>query len=352
MEAMVLEAPGLPLKKMNLPIPVPQKNQVLVKVIACGICRTDLHIIDGDLKNPKLPLIPGHEIVGCVEMIGENSTGLLEGEIVGIPWLGFTCGECKYCLRHQENLCERALFTGYTMDGGFAQYVIAHSAYCFPIASNYANPEGAPLLCAGLIGYRSYGMIDSQAQKIGIYGFVAAAHILVQVAKYQGKSIFAFTRDGDFASQEFALRLGAMWAGGSSESAPEKLDAAIIFAPVGDLVPKALKDLDKGGVVVCGGIHMSDIPSFHYKDLWEERMIRSVANLTRQNAKDFLALASRLSIKTNVELYPLEKANEAIANLREGKIQGAAVLVMGQHFRCALHLQAPRIHFSPLSIIS
>jgi alcohol dehydrogenase, propanol-preferring len=328
MEAMVLEAPGRTLVKKSLPIPVPGADQVLVKVLACGICRTDLHIIDGDLKDPKLPLIPGHEIIGHIERLGEGSIALREGEIVGIPWLGFTCGQCKYCLKHQENLCERALFTGYTIDGGFAQYVVAYSAYCFPIASKYANPEGAPLLCAGLIGYRSYGMIDSHAQKIGIYVFGAAAHILVQVAKQQGKSIFAFTRDGDRPAQEFALHLGAKWAGGSSEKSPEKLDAAIIFAPVGNLIPKALRDLDKGGVVICGGIHMSDIPSFPYRDLWEERMIRSVANLTRKNAEDFLSLASRLTIKTHVELYRLEKANEAIDNLKRGKIQGAAVLVM------------------------
>ena len=328
MDAMVLEAPRHPLIKKMLPIPLPGPGQVLVRVMACGICRTDLHIIDGDLKNPKLPLIPGHEIIGRVETTGEGSAGLRKGEIVGIPWLGFTCGQCKYCLNHQENLCEKALFTGYTIDGGFAQYVIAYCNYCFPIPAKYANPQGTPLLCAGLIGYRSYTMIGSDAQKIGIYGFGAAAHILVQVAKHQGKLIFAFTRDGDNAAQEFALHLGASWAGASSQPAPQKLDAAIIFAPVGNLVPKALRDLDKGGIVVCGGIHMTDIPSFPYKDLWEERMIRSVANLTRKNAEDFLALASDISIKTYVELYPLEKANEAVASLKEGKIQGAAVLVM------------------------
>jgi propanol-preferring alcohol dehydrogenase len=328
MEAMVLAKPKQPLIKQTLSIPRPLKDQVLVRIMACGICRTDLHIIDGELENPKLPLIPGHEIIGWVEELGEGQHNLQKGDIVGIPWLGYTCGQCKYCLKHQENLCERALFTGYTIDGGFAQFTVAYQSYCFPIASKYAKPEGTPLLCAGLIGYRSYGMIDKQAEKIGIYGFGAAAHIIVQVAREQGKSIYAFTRDGDHASQEFALSLGAVWAGGSSQSAPERLDAALIFAPVGNLIPKALKDLDKAGVVVCGGIHMTDIPSFPYKDLWEERVIRSVANLTRKDAEEFLSIASKISIKTSVTLYPLEKANEAVSNLKQGKIQGAAVLVM------------------------
>jgi propanol-preferring alcohol dehydrogenase len=328
MEAMVLEQQKQPLIKKTLPIPVPLKDQVLIRVMACGICRTDLHIIDGDLQNPKLPLIPGHEIIGWVETAGEGQSNLNKGDIVGIPWLGYTCGECRYCRRHQENLCERALFTGYTIDGGYAKYVVAYQAYCFPLSSKYAKPEGAPLLCAGLIGYRSYGMIEENAEKIGIYGFGAAAHILVQVAKHQGKSIYAFTRDGDEASQEFALRLGAVWAGGSSQPSPEKLDAALIFAPVGNLIPKALRDLDKGGSVICGGIHMSDIPSFPYKYLWEERVIRSVANLTRKDAQDFLSIAAQISIKTTVDLYLLDSANEAIANLKQGKIQGAAVLVM------------------------
>jgi len=328
MDAMVLESPRQALIKKSMPVPKPLNGQVLVKVMACGICRTDLHIIDGDLKNPKLPLIPGHEIIGHIEKVGEGIRDFHEGDMVGIPWLGYTCGECKYCLNQQENLCERAIFTGYTKDGGFAQYMIAYQSYCFPISPKYANPGGAPLLCAGLIGYRSYGMMGSHARKIGIYGFGAAAHILVQVARQEGKSVFAFTRDGDHSAQEFALRMGATWAGGSKEPAPEKLDAAIIFAPVGSLVPKALRDLDKGGVVICGGIHMSDIPSFPYELLWEERIIRSVANLTRQDAKNFLTHASKFSIQTNVVLYPLEKANDAIADLKEGRIQGAAVLVM------------------------
>jgi propanol-preferring alcohol dehydrogenase len=280
------------------------------------------------LNKPKLPLIPGHEIVGTVIKTGAKITSLHEGYIVGVPWLGYTCGKCKYCLKEQENLCENAGFTGYTIDGGYAEYTVANGRYCFPIAEMYANAAGAPLLCAGLIGYRSYSMIDPAAKNIGIYGFGAAAHILIQVALYQHKNIYAFTRDGDVVSREFALRLGAAWAGDSSQPSPIKLDAAIIFAPVGNLIPKALQDVDKGGAVICGGIHMSDIPSFPYDILWEERVLRSVANLTRKDGDEFLPLAPLVPIKTAIQTFPLRQANEALNNLRSGKITGAAVLVM------------------------
>ena len=264
MMAMVFEGVGNPLQLKTLPVPVPASGQVLIKVIACGVCRTDLHIIDGELPNPKLPLIPGHEIVGVVVSTGDKTSPLSVGQLIGVPWLGYTCGKCKYCIRQQENLCDNALFTGYTVNGGYAEYTLAYQQYCFPLSAMYGNAGGAPLLCAGLIGYRSYSMIEKSAEKIGIYGFGAAAHILIQVALHEGKKIFAFTRDGDKEAQQFALSLGATWAGDSSSSTGEKLDAAIIFAPVGNLVPKALADIDKGGAVICGGIHMSDIPSFPY----------------------------------------------------------------------------------------
>jgi len=330
MKAMVLEAKGHPLILKEVPVPVPGAGQVLVKVIACGVCRTDLHIMDSELAHPKLPLIPGHEIVGRVVTLGAAVTTWKLGDLVGIPWVGYTCGYCRYCLRQQENLCENELFTGYTMDGGYAEYVVAYSDHCFSLDDKYGNPSGAPLLCAGLIGYRSYGMIGPGVERLGIYGFGAAAHILIQVALHQGKKVYAFTRDGDLESQTFAIRLGAVWAGGSGESPPEKLDAAIIFAPVGQLVPKALQDVDKAGSVICGGIHMSDIPSFRYELLWEERMIRSVANLTRQDGHDFLALAAQIPVKTDTRLFPLQEANEALASLRKGEIHGAAVLDMSK----------------------
>jgi propanol-preferring alcohol dehydrogenase len=329
MNAMVLEESKKTLVLKTLPLPVPSARQILIKVIACGVCRTDLHIIDGELTQPKLPLIPGHEIVGLVAQVGNNVTGLKEGDLVGVPWLGYTCGTCKYCLNNQENLCEHAGFTGYTIDGGYAEYTVANEKYCFPLSAIYGNASGAPLLCAGLIGYRSYSMINKNATNIGIYGFGAAAHILIQVANYQHKKIFAFTRDGDKDAQQFALKLGAVWAGDSSQTPPEKLDAAIIFAPVGSLVPKALQDVDKGGIVVCGGIHMSDIPSFPYHILWEERSIRSVANLTRKDGEEFLKIAPAVPVKTEIKTYRLQEANGALNDLKNGKIHGAAVLVMG-----------------------
>ena len=325
---MVLEKQGAPLVLKQVAIPKPLPHQLLIRIIACGVCRTDLHIVDGELKQPKLPLIPGHEIVGVVTEAGSNVTNLKAGDFVGVPWLGYTCGVCKYCINGQENLCSKAGFTGYTIDGGYAEYTVANEQYCFPLDALYANASGAPLLCAGLIGYRSYNMIHSGAVNIGIYGFGAAAHILIQVAIFQRKKIFAFTRDGDIDAQQFALQLGATWAGNSTASPPEKLDGAIIFAPVGSLVPKALKDVDKGGVVVCGGIHMSDIPSFPYHMLWEERVIRSVANLTRKDGEAFLKLAPMVPVTTHVTTYPLAMANEALNDLRNGKIHGAAVLVM------------------------
>lgn len=323
-----MEQARRPLVLKTVPVPSPAERQVLVRVIACGVCRTDLHVLDGELSQPKLPLIIGHEIIGIVAKKGKEVVNLNEGDIIGIPWLGYTCGKCKYCRNEKENLCENALFTGYTIDGGYAEYTVAYERYCFPIAERYANASGSPLLCAGLIGYRSYSMIGDHVAKIGIYGFGAAAHILIQLAIYQGKKIYAFTREGDKEAQSFALKLGASWAGSSSQSPQEKLDAAIIFAPVGNLIPKALMDVDKGGVIVCGGIHMSDIPSFPYKILWEERIIRSVANLTRKDGEEFLKLAPEIPIKTEIQTFPLSEANEALNNLRNGKVRGAAVLTM------------------------
>jgi alcohol dehydrogenase, propanol-preferring len=328
MKAMVMEKAQQSLVLKEVPIPTPLSQQVLIKVIACGVCRTDLHIIDGELTKPKLPLIPGHEIVGTIIQTGSNVKHLKEADLVGVPWLGYTCGNCKYCLSGKENLCVNAGFTGYTIDGGYAEYTVADARYCFPLTEKYANAYGAPLLCAGLIGFRSYSMIDSHAINIGIYGFGAAAHILIQIAIYQGKRIFAFTRDNDKEAQQFALALGAVWAGNSSQPSPEILDAAIIFAPVGNLVPKALQDVDKGGKVVCGGIHMSDIPSFPYQMLWEERTICSVANLTRKDGEAFFQITAETPINTSVTTYPLHQANEAISDLRNGKIHGAAVLIM------------------------
>lgn len=328
MLAMVLEKPGHPLVGRMVPVPLPLSGQVLVKVTACGVCRTDLHIMDGELSQPKLPLIPGHEIVGEVMQTGSDVHRVKAGDTVGVPWLGQTCGECSYCRKGKENLCERALFTGYTLDGGYAQFTVAYEQYCLPLPAGYNAPEAAPLLCAGLIGYRSYTMIGEGVEHLGIYGFGAAAHILLQVALFQHKKVYAFSRDGDTATQHFARKMGAAWAGNASEEPPHQLDAAIIFAPVGSLIPKALKDTDKGGVVVCGGIHMSDIPSFPYSLLWGERVLRSVANLTRSDGVEFLEIASQVAIKTEIQSYSLLQANEALEALRRGRIQGAAVLVM------------------------
>ncbi|HVS92758.1 MAG TPA: zinc-dependent alcohol dehydrogenase family protein [Mucilaginibacter sp.] len=328
MRAMVLENPRQPLVLKELSIPHPAADQVLIRVIACGICRTDLHVIDGELTQPKLPLIPGHEIIGTVASAGESVKDIRVGDLVGVPWLGYTCGICKYCRQNKENLCENARFTGYTIDGGYAEYTVAYSKYCFQLSGQYHHPSSAPLLCAGLIGFRSYHMIDPSAKNIGMYGFGAAAHILVQIARAQDKKVFAFTRDGDKVSQEFARGLGAYWVGGSSDIPPEKLDAAIIFAPAGELIPKALQHVDKGGSVICGGIHMSEIPAFSYDLLWGERVVRSVANLTRQDGLDFFELLRSVTVHTQTELFRLEQANEAIDKLRKGKIEGAAVLVM------------------------
>ncbi len=328
MQAMVLEEQNKELVLKTLSLPKISSHQVLIKILACGVCRTDLHIVDGELTQPKLPLILGHEIVGKIVLTGSEVNNLKDGDIVGVPWLGYTCGKCKYCLRDQENLCINAGFTGSSIDGGYAEYTAADSKYCFPLSDRYANASGAPLLCAGLIGYRSYSMIGKHAVNIGIYGFGAAAHILIQIAIFQGKKIFAFTRDGDKDAQEFALQLGAAWAGNSSQSPPDKLDAAIIFAPVGSLVPKALQDVDRGGIVVCAGIHMSEIPSFSYDILWEQRSVCSVANLTRKDGDEFFAVAPEVPVKTETKIYRLAQANEALDDLRTGKIHGAAVLVM------------------------
>lgn len=327
MQAIILTKAGQPLQLQELPIPKPQPEQVLLKVHVCGICRTDLHVVDGELDKPKLPLILGHQIVGTVIETRTKANKYPIGTRVGVPWLGHTCNCCRYCLTGKENLCDRALFTGYDLNGGYAEYAVADESFCFPIAENFSDLQAAPLLCAGLIGYRSYRMTED-AQKIGFYGFGAAAHILIQVANYQDKQVYAFTRSGDTKGQEFARSLGAVWAGSSDELPPEELDAAIIFAPVGKLVPAALKAVAKGGIVVCAGIHMSDIPSFPYQILWEERVLRSVANLTRRDGDEFLALAPQIPIQTEVTAFPLAQANEALNALRSGKINGAAVLTI------------------------
>jgi propanol-preferring alcohol dehydrogenase len=323
---MLFEKTSAPLRALNLPTPVPGPNQLLMRVHACAVCRTDLHVVDGELTQPKLPLIPGHEIVGAVAKLGDNVNRFKVGDRVGVPWLGWTCGECAYCKSGKENLCDHAKFTGYTLDGGYAEYAVADQRFCFPIPKSYSDAEAAPLLCAGLIGYRSL-VKAGNGKRLGIYGFGAAAHIVAQVASYQQREIYAFTRPGDDEAKKFAMNLGAVWAGGSNELAPEKLDAAIIFAPAGELVPQALKAVRKGGTVVCGGIHMSDIPAFPYSILWEERSICSVANLTRRDGEEFMALAPKVPVRTEVETFPLEEANEALHRLRAGKIQGAAVLV-------------------------
>lgn len=327
MRAMVLPKAGEPLELRRVPIPEPDRNQIRIRVTACGVCRTDLHIIDGELASPVLPLIPGHQIVGTVEQIGDEVSGFAIGDRVGVPWLGWTCGECRFCRGGKENLCERALFTGYTVNGGFAEHAVADRRYCFHIPAGYPDIQAAPLLCAGLIGYRAYSFVEEEAHAIGIYGFGAAAHIIAQVAVYQGKSIFAFTRPGDTEAQAFARELGAAWAGGSDEQPPEPLDAAIIFAPAGPLVPAALRAVVAGGSVICAGIHMSDIPSFPYDILWEERCIRSVANLTRGDGEGIMSIAPKVPVKTTVHRYSLEDANRALDDLRRGAFSGAAVLV-------------------------
>jgi propanol-preferring alcohol dehydrogenase len=327
MRAMILKKAGEPLRQVDWPMPTTSAGQLLIHVSACAICRTDLHIVDGELTQPKLPLIPGHEIVGTVAQLGNNVGRFKIGDRVGVPWLGWTCAECAYCQNGQENLCDKVKFTGYTLDGGYAEYTVADQRFCFPIPDSYSDAEAAPLLCAGLIGYRSL-VKAGNAKRLGIYGFGAAAHIVAQVAKYQQREIYAFTRPGDDEAKKFAMNLGAVWAGGSNELPPVQLDAAIIFAPAGELVPQALKAVGKGGTVVCGGIHMSDIPSFPYSILWEERSICSVANLTRRDGEEFMALAPKVPVRTEVQTFSLEDANEALIRLRSGKIQGAAVLIM------------------------
>jgi propanol-preferring alcohol dehydrogenase len=326
MRAMVLKKPGTPLRAMELPKPKPGANEILIRVRACAVCRTDLHVVDGELPKPKLPLVPGHEIVGVVVGKGRNARRFKTGERVGVPWPGWTCGKCKFCRSGRENLCDRAQFTGYTRDGGYAEFTVADERFCFPIPKNYSDAEAAPLLCAGLIGFRSLKKCGD-AKRLGLYGFGAAAHIIAQVAKFQGREIFAFTQRGDLEAQKFAKSLGAVWSGDSETLPPEKLDAAIIFAPVGKLVPLALKAVDKGGAVVCGGIHMSEIPAFSYDLLWEERTICSVANLTRRDGGEFFKIAPRVPVRTTVETFPLAQANEVLDRLRHGKIQGAAVLI-------------------------
>ncbi len=328
MHAMVLEAQKQPLRARQVPVPQPDPEQVLIQIHACGVCRTDVHIMDGELAHPKLPLIPGHQIVGEVIKTGSLVTRFRVGDRVGVPWLGYADGTCRYCQRGQENLCDHPLFTGYTIDGGFAEYAVAYAKYCFPLPESYSDLQVAPLLCAGLIGYRTYRLAGEHVERLGIYGFGAAAHIVAQVAVHQGKRIFAFTSPGDTQAQEFARRLGAVWAGSSTELPPEELDAALIFAPVGPLMIAALRATAKGGVVVSGGIHMSDIPSFPYHLLWEERVMRSVANLTRQDGEEFLRIAPQVPVKTEVQLFPLEQANEALNRIRQGQLQGAAVLEM------------------------
>jgi propanol-preferring alcohol dehydrogenase len=324
---MILDVPGEPLRVAEVASPEPGEGQVLLRVHCCAVCRTDLHVVDGELPDPRLPLIPGHQIVGTVERIGEHTDGFTVGERVGVPWLGWTDGECRYCLSGRENLCENARFTGYQIDGGYAEYALADARFCFPIPEGFPDLQAAPLLCAGLIGHRSL-RFAGDAERLGLYGFGASAHIVAQVAAHEGRRIFAFTRAHDEEAQEFARELGAEWAGSSEEAPPEELDAAIIFAPVGALVPAALRAVARGGTVVCAGIHMSDIPSFPYEILWGERSVRSVANLTRQDGLDFLALVPEVPVRTEVVPFALEEANEALDALRGGHLRGAAVLVV------------------------
>ncbi len=361
MRAMRLEAQRAPLELREVPVPQPAPGQILIRVEACAVCRTDLHVFDGELPQPKLPLTLGHQIVGKVERVGAGATRFKEGVLVGVPWLGWVDGICRYCRSGRENLCDNGKFTGYQIDGGYAEYAAANEAFCFPIPDGFTPEHAAPLLCGGLIGYRSYKIavgpstpgraqrarpsarddksfassargdnsfnVDGEPIRLGLYGFGSAAHMITQVARFEGRRVFAFTRPGDEQTQRFARDLGAEWAGGSDQKPPEELDAAIILAPVGDLVPQALRVLAKGGVVVCGGIHMSDIPSLPYELLWNERQIRSVANLTREDGKEFLALAERAKIRTEITIYPLERANEALEDLRHGRFRGTAVLV-------------------------
>lgn len=329
MQAMVLEAPGNPLELREIAIPAPGPDQVLLQVHACGVCRTDLHIVDGELKHPKLPLILGHQIVGTVVELGQNVHRFQVGERIGVPWLGYTDGTCYYCQHDQENLCDNPRFTGYTINGGFAEYTIADQRYCFSLPDGYSNIEVAPLLCAGMIGYRTLRLAGEDTERLGIYGFGAAGHITAQIAIHRGQRVFAFTRPGDTEAQEFAINLGAEWAGDSTQQPPEPLDAALIFAPVGPLVVEALRATVKGGTVVSGGIHMSDIPSFPYRLLWDERQIRSVANLTRADGEEFLAIVPQVPVKSQVTVYPLNAANQALDDLRNGHLQGAAVLEIG-----------------------
>jgi propanol-preferring alcohol dehydrogenase len=324
---MVLMEPRQALRWVEQPMPTPGVGQVLVKVSACAVCRTDLHVVDGELPNPKLPLVPGHEIVGHVERVGARAERFKLDDRVGIPWLGWTCGECEFCRTGHENLCDHAKFHGYTLDGGYAQYVVVDERFCMALPRNFSDAQAAPLLCAGVIGYRSL-VKCGEAKRLGIYGFGAAAHLVAQVALAQGRELFAFTRRGDVEAQKFAKSLGVAWAGGSDEQPPKLLDAAIIFAPVGALVTQALRAVNKGGAVVCGGIHMSDIPAFPYRILWEERSIASVANVTRRDAEEFMNIASKAPLRTEVQTFPLTEANETLSRLREGRLQGAAVLLM------------------------
>jgi propanol-preferring alcohol dehydrogenase len=326
MRAMVLDGPRTPLRAADLELPDPGPGEVLLEVSACGVCRTDLHVVDGELPDPKLPLVPGHQIVATVAAAGDGAERFSQGERVGIPWLGWTDGTCRYCRSGRENLCDHARFTGYQRDGGYAEWTVADERFAFPLPEAYTDLQVAPLLCAGLIGYRSLRM-TGDPERLGLYGFGASAHIVAQVARYEGRRVFAFTRADDTEAQEFALREGAEWAGDSMGPPPEELDAAIIFAPVGALVPPALRAVAKGGVVVCAGIHMSDIPSMPYELLWEERVLRSVANLTRADGDEFLALAPKVPVRAEVEEHPLEHANEALERMRSGKLHGAAVLV-------------------------
>ena len=326
MRAMVLTRPAArTLEARTRPVPTPGPRQLLIRVHACGVCRTDLHVVDGELPNPSIPIVPGHEIVGHVEAVGAGAEFQV-GDRVGVPWLGYTDGECAYCRSDRENLCVRARFTGYQIDGGYAEYVVANDRYVFRIPDRYGDVEAAPLMCAGLVGYRSY-RFTGDARRIGLYGFGASAHIIAQVAVADGREVFAFTSPGDTAAQAFARSLGAAWAGASTEAPPSPLDAAIIFAPVGPLVPEALSRVTAGGIVVCAGIHMSDIPSFPYRLLWGERLVRSVANLTRRDGVEFFRIAERVAIRTHTQTYPLERANDALADLRAGRVEGAAVLV-------------------------
>src|SRR6266545_4232221 len=327
MRAMILDRAGTPLTERDIEPPDPGAGQLLLRVHACGVCRTDLHVHAGELPHPKLPLVLGHEIVGTVLRPGEGAGRFAPGATVGVPWLGWTCGRCRYCRRGRENLCERARFTGYQLDGGYAELAVADERYCFPIPEGYPDVQAAPLLCAGLIGYRSLRLCGDDAERIGLYGFGASAHIICQVAAHEGRRIFALTRAGDSEGQRFALDMGAVWAGDTDAGPPEPLDAAIIFAPVGELVPQALRAVAPGGTVVCAGIHMSDIPAFPYDVLWGERTLRSVANLTRRDGEEFMALAPQVPVRTTVTEYPLESANAALGDLRDGRVRGAAVLV-------------------------